>query len=296
RRTDVRDCRRGRAVRRGRFRAGGVVRGAVRQRGGRAGRRLAPCGGVRCGRGVAPGSVSGHGRVDGASGAELSGLFARGTAPPTVIPRGTSHVCPIRDSWRFSLFLNPRRWQGVRGWRPSTTMPALYGGSRVPKLQPTPIRAARSLGGMPSRREARRHKSGHHSRGDASPKDRIRQHWTRSRVLLLNATFEPLTALPLRRAVVMLVCGKAEVVHGHPSGMVLHSASASVPLPSVIRLNNYVRVPYRAKVPLTRAALMHRDGYRCAYCGGKAETIDHVVPKSRGGAHSWLNCVASCAK
>lgn len=166
----------------------------------------------------------------------------------------------------------------------------------MPKLQPTPIRAARSLGGMPSRREARRHKSGHHSRGDASPKDRIRQHWTRSRVLLLNATFEPLTALPLRRAVVMLVCGKAEVVHGHPSGMVLHSASASVPLPSVIRLNNYVRVPYRAKVPLTRAALMHRDGYRCAYCGGKAETIDHVVPKSRGGAHSWLNCVASCAK
>src|SRR5690606_13827780 len=175
-------------------------------------------------------------------------------------------------------------------------MPARYGGSRVPKLQPTPIRAARSLGGMPSRREARRHKSGHHSRGDASPKDRIRQHWTRSRVLLLNATFEPLTALPLRRAVVMLVCGKAEVVHGHPSGMVLHSASASVQLPSVIRLNNYVRVPYRAKVPLTRAALMHRDGYRCAYCGGKAESIDHVVPNSRGGDHSWLNFVASGAK
>lgn len=124
----------------------------------------------------------------------------------------------------------------------------------------------------------------------------LRQHWGRSRVLLLNATFEPLTALPLRRAIVLVVCGKAEVVHGDPSGMLMHSATVTVPVPSVIRLSTYVRVPYRAKVPLTRAGLMHRDRYRCAYCGGKAETIDHVVPKSRGGPHSWLNCVASCAR
>lgn len=118
----------------------------------------------------------------------------------------------------------------------------------------------------------------------------------RSRVLLLNATFEPLTALPLRRAVVLIVCGKAEVVHDDQSGRLLHSATVTVPVPSVIRLSRYVRVPYRAKVPLTRAGLMHRDGYRCAYCGGKAETVDHVIPRSRGGAHSWENCVASCAK
>lgn len=118
----------------------------------------------------------------------------------------------------------------------------------------------------------------------------------RSRVLLLNATFEPLTALPLRRAVVLIVCGKAEVVHGDPSGLLLHAATVAVPVPSVIRLSTYVRVPYRAKVPLTRAGLMHRDRYRCAYCGGRAETIDHVVPRSRGGSHSWQNCVACCAK
>ena len=64
----------------------------------------------------------------------------------------------------------------------------------------------------------------------------------------------------------------------------------------MIRLANYVRVPYRGRVPLTRAGLMHRDRYRCAYCGGRAETIDHVVPRSRGGPHSWTNCVACCAK
>ncbi|HEY0638673.1 MAG TPA: HNH endonuclease [Pseudonocardiaceae bacterium] len=120
--------------------------------------------------------------------------------------------------------------------------------------------------------------------------------WGRRRVLLLNATYEPLTALPLRRAVVLMVCGKAEVVHGDSSGLVLHSAAASVEVPSVIRLRTYVYVPYRARVPLTRAALMHRDRYRCVYCGARAETIDHVVPRSRGGQHTWENCVASCAR
>ncbi|WP_285500793.1 HNH endonuclease [Actinokineospora sp. NBRC 105648] len=120
--------------------------------------------------------------------------------------------------------------------------------------------------------------------------------WGRRRVLLLNTTFEPLTALSLRRAVVLVVCGKAEVVHGDPAGMVVHSATSSVVIPSVIRLSSYVRVPYRGRVPLTRAGLMHRDRYRCAYCGGRAETIDHVIPRSRGGQHTWQNCVACCAK
>jgi 5-methylcytosine-specific restriction endonuclease McrA len=119
--------------------------------------------------------------------------------------------------------------------------------------------------------------------------------WVGRRVLLLNATYEPLTALPLRRAVVLLVCGKADVVHEDPSGLALHSAGRVVRVPSVIRLRTYVRVPFRARIPMTRAALMHRDRFRCAYCGGKAETIDHVVPRSRGGEHSWENCVACCA-
>lgn len=119
--------------------------------------------------------------------------------------------------------------------------------------------------------------------------------WARRRVLLLNSTFEPLTALPLRRAFVMVICGKADVVHDDPTGLVIHSATRSVTVPSVIRLRTYVRVPYRARIPLTRAALMRRDRHSCAYCGDKADTVDHVVPRSRGGEHSWENCVAACS-
>lgn len=118
--------------------------------------------------------------------------------------------------------------------------------------------------------------------------------WLKRRVLLLNATYEPLTALPARRAVVLMAGGKADTVHDDPLAPLVRSAEWSVQLPSVIRLRNYVRVPYHARVPLTRAALMHRDRNRCAYCGGKAETIDHVVPRSRGGRHTWDNVVAAC--
>ncbi|MBB5909573.1 5-methylcytosine-specific restriction endonuclease McrA [Actinoalloteichus hymeniacidonis] len=120
--------------------------------------------------------------------------------------------------------------------------------------------------------------------------------WARRQVLLLNATFEPLAALPLRRAVVLVICGKAEVVHDDPQGLAVHSVDTAQAVPSVIRLSRFVRVPYRGRVPLTRAALMLRDRYRCAYCAGRAETVDHVVPRSRGGSHSWENCVASCAR
>src|SRR6266567_8318035 len=85
------------------------------------------------------------------------------------------------------------------------------------------------------------------------------------RVLLLNVTFEPLTTVGLRRAVCLVLCGKAEVVHDG-GGQVLHSATVTVAAPSVIRLRRYVRIPHRNRVPLTRAALMRRDNYRCAYC------------------------------
>jgi len=114
------------------------------------------------------------------------------------------------------------------------------------------------------------------------------------RVLLLNVTYEPLTTVGLRRAVCLVLGGKAEVVHDDAGGAVLHAATVVLATPSVIRLSRYVRVPHRNRVPLTRAALMRRDNYRCAYCGRRAETIDHVIPRSRGGQHAWENCVASC--
>jgi 5-methylcytosine-specific restriction endonuclease McrA len=114
------------------------------------------------------------------------------------------------------------------------------------------------------------------------------------RVLLLNVTYEPLTTVGLRRAVCLVLGGKAEIVHDDAAGAVLHAATVALATPSVIRLRRYVRVPYRNRVPLTRAALMRRDNYRCVYCGRRAETIDHVLPRSRGGQHAWENCVASC--
>lgn len=111
--------------------------------------------------------------------------------------------------------------------------------------------------------------------------------------LVLNATYEPLCVVSVRRAAILVLAAKA-VCLADGEGM-LHSTSTQVPLPSVVRLTRYVRVPYRAHVGLTRRAVFTRDGWRCAYCRGPAETIDHVTPRSRGGGHAWENVVAACA-
>ena len=112
--------------------------------------------------------------------------------------------------------------------------------------------------------------------------------------LVLNATYEPLCVVTLRRAVVLVLAEKAVVVE--ESDAVMHSARAAVPIPSVVRLSRYVRVPYRREVPMTRRAVLDRDGHRCVYCGVRADTIDHVRPRSRGGQHIWTNVVAACAR
>ncbi len=114
-----------------------------------------------------------------------------------------------------------------------------------------------------------------------------------SRVLLLNATFEPLAVVTAKRAVVLMLTGKAECVEVMLDSA-FHSESLTIPAPSVMRLSRYVRVPYRRAVPMTRAGVLRRDGRRCAYCAKRADTIDHVLPRSRGGPHSWENCVAAC--
>lgn len=116
---------------------------------------------------------------------------------------------------------------------------------------------------------------------------------TGSRVLLLNATFEPLAVVTAKRAIVLMLTGKAECVE-ETLGAAFHSESLTIPAPSVMRLSRYVRVPYRHAVPMTRAGVLRRDGRRCAYCSKRADTIDHVVPRSRGGTHTWDNCVAAC--
>lgn len=115
-----------------------------------------------------------------------------------------------------------------------------------------------------------------------------------ARVLVLNASYEPLSVVSSRRATVLVLSDKAHMVEA--SAEVWHSERAEVAVPSVIRLNNFVRVPYGRSVPLTRNAVFARDGHRCQYCEGPAESIDHVVPKSRGGQHIWENVVAACRR
>lgn len=117
---------------------------------------------------------------------------------------------------------------------------------------------------------------------------------TTSVALLLNATYEPLCVVSVRRAAILVLSGKAVCVADGDG--IFHSARHRIPVPLVIRLTKYVRVPYRAHVGLSRRAIFARDGGRCVYCQAPAETIDHVHPRSKGGAHAWENVVAACAK
>ena len=113
-----------------------------------------------------------------------------------------------------------------------------------------------------------------------------------SGALVLNATYEPLSVVPIRRAVVLVLAERAEVLHD--TGEALHSEHLTVPVPSVVRLRTFVKVPFRRRAPLNRRGVFARDGHRCQYCGAAAESIDHVIPRSKGGPHTWDNVVAAC--
>lgn len=114
-------------------------------------------------------------------------------------------------------------------------------------------------------------------------------------VLVLNASYEPLNVCSVRRAHVLVCKGRAELLETLERP--LRSAGRSYPWPHVIRLRSYVHVPRSARRRISRRALFARDGWTCAYCGssGVRLTLDHVVPRSRGGASVWENVVASCA-
>ena len=117
-----------------------------------------------------------------------------------------------------------------------------------------------------------------------------------SSVLVLNATYEPLNVIPLRRAILLLLKEKAEVVEATRER--LRAERLDLEVPSVIRLVTYVPVPPRLPLPVSRRTVLARDNYTCQYCGvqpGKTQlTIDHVVPRSKGGGTTWDNVVAAC--
>ena len=114
-------------------------------------------------------------------------------------------------------------------------------------------------------------------------------------VLVLNASYEPLNVTSVRRAHVLVFKGKAEVIE--ELELPLTSATDTYPWPHVIRLVQYVHVPRTVQRKISRRALFARDGWKCVYCGTVSGrlTLDHVVPRSRGGESIWENVVTSCA-
>ncbi|MFB8386928.1 HNH endonuclease [Microbacterium sp. NPDC055910] len=115
------------------------------------------------------------------------------------------------------------------------------------------------------------------------------------RTLVLNAGYEPLAVVSFKRAIVLVLNQKAtviELVEDDP----VWGARGVYDRPAVILLTRYVRMPGARRVPVTRRGVLRRDSHRCAYCGTPASTIDHVLPRSRGGADSWENLVACCLR
>lgn len=114
------------------------------------------------------------------------------------------------------------------------------------------------------------------------------------RTLVLNAGYEPLAVVSFRRAVVLVLAGKAVVLAAAETPV--RSGSLEVDRPCVILLTRYVRVPFGRAVPVSRRGVLRRDRYQCGYCGRTATTVDHVQPRSRGGRDVWENLVACCAR
>jgi 5-methylcytosine-specific restriction endonuclease McrA len=120
--------------------------------------------------------------------------------------------------------------------------------------------------------------------------------------LALNASFEPLTMVPMRRALRLVLDGKAEIVEADEERLV-HSERLALPRPVVIRLVKFIHVPRRFRRQVTNTFLFARDNYRCQYCGrGTADlrpreslTRDHLIPLSRGGTNEWTNVVTACS-
>lgn len=112
-------------------------------------------------------------------------------------------------------------------------------------------------------------------------------------VLLLNASYEILTVIPLKRAVALVLAEKADILEEGDEP--LRSERFSMPRPAVIKLRTFVKIPFSARVALNRKNLSLRDNGLCGYCGRRGSTIDHIIPRSRGGQHRWENVVLACS-
>jgi len=116
-----------------------------------------------------------------------------------------------------------------------------------------------------------------------------------SQVLVLNQNYEPMTITNVKKAIILIYLGKAEIIEKNDAH--IRSISTSYPLPSIVRLTRYINVP-RKRIILSRKNIIKRDGHKCQYCGIRSGpvTIDHVIPKVRGGEDTWENLVCACVK
>lgn len=115
-------------------------------------------------------------------------------------------------------------------------------------------------------------------------------------VLVLNQNYEPLTLCRMRRALVLMYLGKAELVESY-NGKIARSIRSWLPLPSVLRINHFIKIT-RREIPLSKRNILRRDNYQCQYCGKKIGpmTTDHIIPRGKGGIDSWENLVCACAE
>jgi 5-methylcytosine-specific restriction endonuclease McrA len=116
--------------------------------------------------------------------------------------------------------------------------------------------------------------------------------------LLTNAAYQVVARVSWQRAVVLVVTDQVDVVESHPADVIHSAGGLAIPRPTIVRQRRYVHVPQLA-LPCgesaTRAGILLRDKRVCGYCGGRGDTIDHVVPKSRGGRDEWTNLIAACS-
>ena len=114
------------------------------------------------------------------------------------------------------------------------------------------------------------------------------------RTLILNSTFQPLSVASAKRSVALMLAKKINVIK--TSKLEIRSENKIINVPKVALLTYYVKAPYARRVALNRSNIFIRDFNSCQYCGNNAESIDHIIPKSKGGQHEWSNVVACCKK
>jgi 5-methylcytosine-specific restriction endonuclease McrA len=113
-------------------------------------------------------------------------------------------------------------------------------------------------------------------------------------VEVYNADYRVLSRIPWQEAVRLILRGAVYVIDMHDPVVHIHSPSLVIELPMSVALREYVHVPYQAVQRVTREGVLRRDRHTCGYCGGFADTVDHILPRSRGGGDTWFNLVAAC--